>query len=49
EQTLLDQRMFMVSGKQYERFLTLLDRPAEDNVGLKDLFSRTAPWDKPCS
>jgi uncharacterized protein (DUF1778 family) len=49
EQTLLDQRIFMVSGKQYERFLTLLDRPAEDNVGLKDLFSRTAPWDKPCA
>lgn len=49
EQTLLDQRMFMVSGKQYERFLTLLDRPAEENVGLKDLFSRIAPWDEPCS
>ncbi|MCQ8103484.1 DUF1778 domain-containing protein [Methylomonas sp. SURF-2] len=45
EQTLLDQRLFMVSGSQYQAFLDLLDGPSEDNEGLRDLFSRTAPWD----
>ena len=47
EQTLLDQRIFMVSGQQYEAFLALLDRPEQDNAGLRELFSRNAPWDKP--
>lgn len=45
EQTLLDQRLFMVSGSQYQAFLDLLDGPNEENEGLRDLFSRTAPWD----
>ncbi len=45
EQTLLDQRLFMVSGSQYQAFLDLLDSPSEENEGLRDLFSRTAPWD----
>lgn len=46
EQTLLDQRLFMVSGSQYQALMELLDRPAEDNVGVRDLFARKAPWDK---
>lgn len=45
EQTLLDQRLFMVSGSQYQALMDLLDRPEQDNVGLADLFSRPAPWD----
>ena len=45
EQTLLDQRLFMVPGGQYQALLNLLDRPAEDNAGLRELFSRPAPWD----
>lgn len=44
EQTVLDQRLFYVSGEQTHALLDLLDRPAKDNVGLKDLFSRTDPW-----
>jgi len=48
ENALLDQRMFMVSGKRYQNLLDLLDRPAEENIGLKDLFSRPAPWDEQC-
>jgi uncharacterized protein (DUF1778 family) len=44
EQTLLDQRLFMVTGSQSRALLALLDRPARDNKGLKDLFSRRAPW-----
>lgn len=45
EQTLLDQRLFMATGKDHQALLDLLDRPARSNAGLKDLFARTAPWD----
>jgi uncharacterized protein (DUF1778 family) len=45
ERTLLDQRLFMVSGEQYQTLLDLLERPEEPNEGLRDLFSRRAPWD----
>ena len=45
EQTLLDQRLFMVSGGQYQDLLDLLERPLEENAGLRELFSRPAPWD----
>ena len=44
EQTLLDQRLFMLTAKQAQSLLDLLDRPAQDNAGLKDLFSRRVPW-----
>jgi uncharacterized protein (DUF1778 family) len=47
EQTLLDQRLFLVSGDRYQALLDLLDRPAEDNPGLRDLFSRSEPWQTP--
>lgn len=45
EQTLLDQRLFMVSGSQYQDLMELLERPEQANEGLRDLFSRKAPWD----
>lgn len=44
EQTLLDQRLFIVSGAQYQSLLELLDRPEQDNPGLADLFARRPPW-----
>lgn len=44
EQTLLDQRLFMVSGSQYQALMDLLDRPAQDNADLRNLFARKAPW-----
>ncbi len=44
EQTLLDQRLFAISEEQSVTLLELLDRPALDNAGLKDLFSREVPW-----
>ena len=44
EQTLLDQRLFMVSGSQYQALLNMLDRPETDNPGLADLFSRQPVW-----
>ncbi len=46
EQTLLDQRLFMAGSKDYQAFIDLLDRPARSNAGLKDLFSRQAPWEQ---
>lgn len=45
EQTLLDQRLFMASSQDYQTLLDLLDRPVRSNAGLKDLFSRQAPWE----
>jgi uncharacterized protein (DUF1778 family) len=45
EQTLLDQRLFMVSGSQAQALMDLLDRPEQANEGLRDLFARQAPWD----
>ncbi len=45
EQTLLDQRLFMVSGSQYQALMDLLEQPEQTNEGLRDLFSRKAPWD----
>lgn len=45
EQTLLDQRLFMVSGGEYRALLDLLDRPEQPNEALRDLFARKAPWE----
>ncbi len=45
EQALLDQRLFMASGTQYQALMELLERPEQTNEGLRDLFSRKAPWD----
>jgi uncharacterized protein (DUF1778 family) len=42
---MLDQRLFMVSGSQYGALMDLLDQPPQDNVGLRDLFARKAPWE----
>ena len=44
EQALLDQRLFTVTGEDATTLLDLLDRPAQDNAALADLFSRPAPW-----
>jgi uncharacterized protein (DUF1778 family) len=45
EQTLLDQRLFMVSASQYQALMDLLEQPVQPNDGLRELFSRKAPWD----
>lgn len=44
EQTLLGQRLFMVTGGQYQKLMDLLELPEQSNEGLRDLFSRKAPW-----
>ena len=45
EQTLLDPRLFLVTGSEYGALMDLLDQPPQDNAGLRDLFARKAPWD----
>lgn len=45
EQTLLDQRLFLVSGEQYQAFMDLLDRPEQPNEGLRDLLICKTPWE----
>lgn len=47
EQTLLDQRLFMVDGGQMQALMDLLDQPEQPNEGLRDLFARPAPWNAP--
>lgn len=44
EQTLLEQRLFMVSGKQRQALMDLFERPEQDNEGLRELFARRVPW-----
>lgn len=44
QQMLSGQTVFKVSDSQYQAFLDLLARPAEDNAGLRELFSKPAPW-----
>lgn len=45
EKVILDQRLFMVSEDVFNQFSEILDRPAKENEGLKDLFSSSSPWD----
>ncbi|HET7835289.1 MAG TPA: DUF1778 domain-containing protein, partial [Variovorax sp.] len=45
ERTLLDQRLFLATSSQSQALLSMLDRPEQDNPGLKNLLSRRAPWD----
>ena len=44
--TLLDQRLFTVSGSQYRAFTQLLERPETNNPELANLFSRRPVWVK---
>jgi uncharacterized protein (DUF1778 family) len=45
KQPLPDQRLFVVSGTRHEALIKLLERPAQPSDGLRNLFSREAPWD----
>jgi len=47
EQEVVLRRAAEVCHKSLTEFI-LLDRPAEENIGLRDLFSRPAPWDEQC-
>ncbi|WP_253255799.1 DUF1778 domain-containing protein [Legionella quinlivanii] len=46
EKVILDQRLFMVSEDVFNKFSEILNRPQQENEGLKDLFSLSSPWDQ---
>jgi len=46
EHVLLDQRLFFTDNETYETFVSTLDSPLDENLGLKALLRSTAPWDK---
>lgn len=46
ERALIDQHLFLLSPEKYNEFVALLERPAQDNPGLRALFARKAPWEQ---
>lgn len=46
EDTLLDQRLFLLNEKEMKAFMEVLDNPPEPNAAFKKLMSTPAPWEK---
>ncbi len=46
ENTLLDQRLFLLNDTDYERFVACLDAPVEPSDALKKLIATPAPWER---
>lgn len=46
ENTLLDQRIFLLGDYDYERFVARLDAPVEPSDALKKLLATPAPWEQ---
>jgi len=46
EQTLLDQRLFMVDENTWSEFQDVLERPAQMKTGLQELVAEPAVWEK---
>jgi uncharacterized protein (DUF1778 family) len=46
EQTLLDQRLFMVDDNAWRAFQDALERPAQIKTGLQALITEPAVWEK---
>lgn len=46
QDVVLDQRIFVLSPKDHERFLALLDSPPPPTKALRDLFKRKALWEQ---
>jgi uncharacterized protein (DUF1778 family) len=45
ENVLLDQRLFQLSGSDYDAFLTALKAPVSENKQLRKLLEKRAPWE----
>ena len=45
ESVLLDQRHFQLGGKEFKRFLAILDRAPSENPRLRRLLKTKAPWE----
>lgn len=46
ENTLLDQRLFLLDDSRYEQFVACLDEPVKPSDALKKLLSTPAPWER---
>ncbi len=46
ENTLLDQRLFLVSDNVFKAFTEALDQPPGENPGLRELLQTPAPWEQ---
>ena len=46
ENTLLDQRLFFVSEKEFRNFEKALSTPLADNEPVRRLLASKAPWEK---
>ncbi len=45
EETLLDQRLFLVDEEHLRAFQEVLERPAELKPRLRELLHRPSPWE----
>jgi uncharacterized protein (DUF1778 family) len=43
---LLDQRLFQLEARRFQRFLALLDAPPRPPEALRRLLARPAPWER---
>lgn len=46
EAVLLDRRYFALSGVEFKRFTSMLDKPPVSNVRLRRLLKTKAPWEQ---
>ena len=46
DEALLDQRAFVLSPKDHEKFLAMLDSPVPPTKELRALFRRKLPWER---
>jgi len=46
EQVLYDQRIFVLDGDEFDKFMDFLDAPAQANEKLKDFLAQERLWDK---
>jgi uncharacterized protein (DUF1778 family) len=45
-ETILDERLFVVSGQAYDAFAAALDRPAAEDGRLRDFLAERPAWEK---
>ena len=46
QDTLLDQRHFLLDEKEMQAFMNVLDNPPEPNEAFRKLMSTPAPWEQ---
>ena len=46
ENTLLDQRLFLLDDSRYAEFVACLDAPVEPTEALKKVLSAPSPWER---